>query len=201
MKSTDETQQDHSQHVAEKLSETVEITQEEHRSALLTEYEMCELHTWKWDNATWQTAAIFLSAAIAGFIVVIQFPDTSHLKFLIVSIIGVSAILALLAWLAMIQRWDAYKRVVHFRLREIEQDLGLWHNRYLKHLAINKKLVRGRSVLVGSEDDKARLQRLEQAFPDYPGTAVISFIKLTTLGLILGWVGVIIIEFIFTFVR
>ena len=66
MKSTDETQQDHSQHVAEKLSETVEITQEEHRNALLTEYEMCELHTWKWDNATWQTAAIFLSAAIAS---------------------------------------------------------------------------------------------------------------------------------------
>ena len=107
----------------------------------------------------------------------------------------------LLAWLAMIQRWDAYKRVVHFRLREIEQDLGLWHNRYLEHLSVNKKIVKCRDLSVTSEDDRARLQRLEQAFPDYPGTAVISFIKLTTLGLILGWVGVIIIEFIFTFVQ
>ncbi len=200
MKSTDEIQQGHSQNLAQKVSETTEMTQE-HQNALLTEYEMCQQHALKWDNATWQTAAIFLSAAIAGFIVVIQISDTSPLKFLIVSIIGLSAILVLFAWLGMIQRWDAFKRVVHFRLREIEQDLGLWHNRYLEHLAIKSKLVKGQSVSVISEDDKARLQRLEQVFPEYPSTTVMSLIKLTTLGLVIGWAGLIILEFIFTFVR
>jgi hypothetical protein len=197
MKSTNETQQDSTQKSMQEASEVVEITQE-HREALLTEYEIAHHYVWKWDNATWQSAAIFLSASLAGFVIIAQPSGYSYTKFLVVCITGISAILVLAGWLGMIQRWEGYKRVLFFRLREIEQDLGLWENRYLEHL-YNRRTLKGQGLSVMSEDDKARLQRLEQACPEFIGIKVTSLIHMTAIGIIVGWISVLIFEGIFTF--
>ena len=76
MKSIDETQQNNSQNSKRAFPGTAEMIQA-YKNALLTEYEIAQQNVWKWDNATWQTAAIFLSASLAGFLVVTQVPDSS----------------------------------------------------------------------------------------------------------------------------
>lgn len=199
MKTTDGNQENNSQHSKQTFIGTIETTPE-HQSALLAEYEIAQQNVWKWDNATWQTAAIFLSASLAGFIVITQTPDSSPYKPAIVFILGLSSILVLLGWFAIIQRWDASKRVLFFRLREIEQELGLWKNRYLEHLTLIK-ILKSQGLKILSDDDKERLQRLEQAFPKYPGISVNSLIKIIVTGIIIGWISLIIFEIIFIFVR
>jgi hypothetical protein len=197
MKSMEKTQQDSTQNSMKKISEVVEITQE-HREALLTEYEMAHHYVWKWDSATWQSAAIFLSASLAGFVIIAQTSGYSYTKFLVVCITGISAILVLVGWLGMIKRWEGYKRVLFFRLREIEQDLELWENRYLEHL-YNRITLKGQGLTIMSESDKARLQRLEQACPEFVGIKISSLIHITAIGIIVGWFGLLILEGIFTF--
>lgn len=199
MKPIDGDQENNSQHSKQAFIRTIETTPE-HQSALLAEYEIAQQNVWKWDNATWQTAAIFLSASLAGFIVVTQTPDSSPYKPVIVFILGLSSILVLLGWFAIIQRWDASKRVVFFRLREIEQELGMWKNRYLEHLTLIK-ILKSPGLRVISDDDKGRLQRLEQAFPKYPGISVTLLIKIIVAGIIIGWTSLVIFEVIFLFVR
>ena len=198
MESVNKTQQTSFQHLEQILSNAVEMTPE-HQNALLTEYEVGQNHAWKWDNAIWQSAAIFLSASLAGFIVVTQIPDSSHYKLFLVIITAFSAILVLMGWFAMIQRWEAYKLVVFFRLREIEQELGLWKNRYLEHLRITK-ILHGQGLSVVSEDDRARLKRLDQEFSEYPGISVMSLMKMIVIGLIIGWASLLVFEIISTVV-
>ena len=198
MESINETQQDNFQNSEQVLFGAAGMTQE-HQNALLTEYEVAQNHAWKWDNAIWQSAAIFLSASLAGFIVVTQIPDSSRFKFFLVLIMGLSAVLVLIGWFAMVRRWETYKLVVFFRLREIEQDLGLWKNRYLEHLRITK-ILHGQGLSVISEDDRARLKRLEQEFPGYPGISVMSLTKMVVIGLIIGWASLLVFEIISTVV-
>src|SRR3989441_7460689 len=192
MKSMDETQQVSSQNLVQKPSEVAEMTQA-HQKALLTEYQLAHQYAWKWDNASWQSASIFLPTSLAGIVIIAQTSGYSYTKFLVVSITAISAILVLIGWLAMIRRWESYKRVTFFRLREIEQDLGLWENRYLEHLRIRRTL-KGQGLSVTSEEDKARLQRLEQACSDYVGIKIASLIHRMSIGIIVGWIGLLIFE-------
>lgn len=199
MKSSNEAQQNNSQNSLQDFFETIR-TKQEHQNALLTEYEIAQQNAWKWDNAIWQTAAIFLSASLAGFIVITQVSDASPYKPIIVFILGLSSIIVLLGWFAIIQRWDASKRVVFFRLREIEEDLGLWKNRYLEHLTLIK-ILNSQALPTTSDDDKARLHSLEQAFPKFPGISVLTLIKIIVAGIIIGWASLIIFEVVFIFFR
>ena len=62
-------------------------------------------------------------------------------------------IIILLGWLGMVQHWEQYKQVMYFRLKEIEQDLGLWKNRYFGYLNNQKKVIVP-NLLFLSESDK-----------------------------------------------
>src|SRR5207248_3131579 len=99
-----------------------------------------------------------------------------------------------------IQYWERYKRVMYYRMREIEQDLDLWKNRYFEHLHI-RKVMKGQGLSTSSENDKARLQRLEQAFPEFPGRTTNFLMRMTAVGLIIVWVGLLLLETVFTFAK
>lgn len=198
MRSKEEAQPENSQNLKQRDVNVVEMVQR-HQDALLVEYQVCQSNAWKWDSAIWQTAAIFFPASLAGFIIVAQIPDSNHFKLLLTLVTGMSAILILVGWYGMARRWEAYKLAVFYRLREIEQELGLWKNRYLEHLRI-KKIVGGQGLAAIVEDDKARFHKLEQEFPTYPGISVLTLIRLTVIGLVLGWVSLLIFEVVSTLV-
>lgn len=199
MVATNENQQNNTESSKQGLSETRNIPQEQ-QNALLTEYQVAQQNAWKWDSAIWQSAAIFISASLAGFVVITQIPGSTPFRSLIVFIVGLSVILALIGWFAMVQRWEAYKQVLFYRLREIEQELGLWKNRYLAHLTL-KKIEHGQGLLEVSENDKAKLQKLEQAFPGFPGISVISLLRLIVIGLCVGWIILMIVAVILPFIQ
>lgn len=181
--------------VQQQSSQIAEDTQE-HQSRLLVEYEVAHSKVAKWDNATWQSAAIFLSASLAGFVVVAQISDFSIYRTFLVCIIGLTAIFVLSGWFRLIQRWHRYKRITYYRIREIERELDLWQNRYILHLSLRTK---GRNLEVESEAEKERLRKLEKSIVGPLGTNPLLLIKLTVLLLILSWVATMFFTILATF--
>lgn len=181
----------------EAIFEETEMKAED-RNALLKEYEIGHQHAWKWDQATWQTAAIFLPASLAGLIVVAQISGFSPSKFPLVFIIAISSIVILFAWLRMIKHWNDCKYLMYFRLREIERDLGLWKNLYFASLNEKKEEVAPDLAFL-NEKKRARLEKLSQLFPQFSGRMNFSFIRMTTIGIIILWTVLLLYIFIFTF--
>lgn len=169
---------------------------QEHQNRLLVEYEVAHSKVAKWDTATWQSAAIFLSASLAGFVVVAQISNFSIYRTFLVCIIGLTAILVLSGWFRLIQRWHRYKRITYYRIREIEGELDFWQNRYILHLALR---TRGRNLEVTSEAEKERLRKLERSIMDPHGTNPLLLIKFTVLLLILSWIATIFYTILATF--
>lgn len=198
MKPRDEKHQHPSYDPMHQASRTKEITQE-YQNALLTEYSLAHNYVWKFDSAIWQTAAVFISAALAGFVLIAQNTNFTPSSCLTASVSGISAILVLLGWYGMVIRWESYKRILFFRLREIEQDLGLWENRYLEHI-YTSKVSKVKSLNIINENDKARFRRLEQGCPSIPGFPVTSLIKVAVIGFSIGWGSLILINLVFTFI-
>ena len=159
-----------------------------YKNALLVEYEVAHTKVAKWDNATWQSAAIFLSASLAGFIVTAQISNFSAYRTFLVCIIGLTAIFALLGWFSLVQRWHGYKRITYYRIREIEEELNFWQNRYIQHLSQKTK---GRSLEVTIDTEQERLRKLEKSIVNPLGANPLLLIKFTVILLILSWAATI----------
>ena len=183
------------QQISQIAEDTAEGTQE-HQDRLLVEYEVAHSKVAKWDNATWQSAAIFLSASLAGFVVVAQISNFSIYRTFLVCIIGLTAIFVLSGWYRLIQRWHRYKRITYYRIREIEGELDFWQNRYIQHLALRTT---GRNLEVTSEAEKERLRKLERSVVGPLGTNPLLLIKVTILLLILSWIATIVYTTLATF--
>jgi hypothetical protein len=167
-------------------------------SALLTEYEVAHEHANKFDNAIWNTASVFLPISLAGLVFIPQAGSFSIPRFFTVAAIGLGSIIILSGWIGMVNRWDAYKRVVFVRLREIEKELGFWHNRYLQHMYVTR-ILKDKEIEVGAEKDKSRFQELDTSFTKFPGVSTATLLKRVAGGLIITWISLMVVEFVFTF--
>jgi hypothetical protein len=167
-------------------------------SALLAEYQAAHEHAHKFDNAIWQTASVFIPVSLAGLIFIPQAGAYSPSRFFTIVAIALGSIIMLSGWVAMIYRWDAYKRVVFIRLREIEKELGLWHNRYLQHMYVTR-IQMTTDVEIQTEEEKLRFEKLDSAFTRFPGISSSVLLRRVAIGIMCTWIALVIVEFMFTF--
>jgi hypothetical protein len=78
--------------------------------------------------------------------------------------------------------------------------LGLWKNRYLEFLLL-RKIPDDRWLVVTSEEEKAKLQYLEQVVGKFSVIKPALLIQFTAIGLILGWLSVLAYEIIPLFIH
>jgi len=96
------------------------------------------------------------------------------------------------------RRWYVYQRVAFYRMREIEEQLGLWHYRYG---ALIRKSPRKRQLALEQMNgvEKSRYEKVSQQAGNVPRIGLRRTTALITVVFIIGWVGLIIREIMLAF--
>ena len=103
---------------------------------LLKEYELCLSDAGDLEKYVWTTASVLVPASIAGFAYLGNNISTNSKFIEYFFPIGVSilSIVFIWYWLTMVRRWYSLQRLWYFRASEIEQQLGMYKERYVSAL-------------------------------------------------------------------
>lgn len=113
-------------------------TPSEKQQALLKEYELAQNKTLELEKTIWQAFGVMgVGSAVAPFVV------GSLIKYnvapIIIFIIGGLVWYASRVWCGIARRWWSIQHVTYIRMRHIEEDLGLYQNRYITYVDAYKK--------------------------------------------------------------
>lgn len=84
------------------------------------------------DARIWQGASILLVFSVGGISLLGWNPPISTGDFIIAACSGVFSILVLIVWWFIFHRWIHFQRIFAYRAREIEANLDLRTNRYIR---------------------------------------------------------------------
>lgn len=101
---------------------------------LLTEYEVCLNDVSQLDSDIWQSSYIFLGISIVGFTILLQAQAHNWAEIavhVIVSAVGISLVII---WMKLCSGWLRLIHVNLYRMREIEEELGMWRERLIYYL-------------------------------------------------------------------
>lgn len=176
--------------------EIKEITTSE--AALLAEYEVCQQHTNSAAAISWQAIGIILAAALGGLILVLLTFKPTLANSILISIIGVLAILLLVCTLSIFRREAFFRRASRRRMREIETVLGLRSKLYINVLGNWPKRANNEYWNALPKEEQDKLQNIyiarDKGAPRLTTSLAISVIFCATVvawSLLLIWVWVI----------
>lgn len=161
---------------------------------LLKEYEIGQNHAWKFDTSIWQTAAVFIPTSLAGFVFVAQTNEFTLSRFITVCLLGLGSVSILVGWINLVDRWEKYKRIIFIRLRDIEEQLDLWHNRNLQYVNTNSNQDQ---LKVFSKNRK--IDELNKAKTNVSNVSALRVMKTIATFISIGWILLIFVECMFTF--
>jgi hypothetical protein len=170
----------------------------EHQTALLQEYNSCDVQISRIDTLIWQTASVVFPITLAGFGYFGL--SSTHIaeQFLIACAIGLGSIALLITWCVLSHQWYGYQAIAFYRMREIETELGLWHYRYSFFMRQPKKERTPLSMKMGKEE-QTRFQDLERKIGGFPRIGLRVAVRTITIIFFLGWIGVLAREYLLTF--
>ncbi len=168
------------------------------QNALLEEYRTCSGQVTRLDNLIWQTASILFPITLAGFAFFGSSSKHTAEQFsvIVATAIGSSALLA--TWYLLSIRWAVYERVAFYRMREIEDELGLLHHHYSSFVRMSSKK-RRLALKQMKNDERARFEKMGNDVGNVPLIGLRRTTTIITFIFIIGWIVLIIREFILTF--
>jgi len=168
------------------------------QDALLQEYKICSEQVARLDNLIWQTASIIFPITLAGFAFFGSSVRHTIEQFFVIVATAVGSIALLTAWYLLSRRWYVYQRVGFYRMREIEEQLGLWHYRYT---SLIRKYGRKRKLALEQmkSTEKGRYQKVSDQAGNVPIIGLRRTTAVITIVFIIGWIGLIIREILLTF--
>jgi hypothetical protein len=104
------------------------------RAELLREYELCQNNAHNLESRIWQTGTAIGIGSIGFLIVVANHRTTEQPPWQVAAIIGILIFLMSLMWWYMARRWWSIQHAFFMRMRHIEEELGLYHARYIQYL-------------------------------------------------------------------
>jgi hypothetical protein len=170
----------------------------ENHEALLTEYEICDEKAGRLDSLIWQTASVIFPITLAGFTYFGLLPTHTPENVPIVLIVGIGSITLLMTWYLLSRAWYSYQSLAFYRMREIENELGLWHYRYSGFV---RKSNDEQETMLGkvTDEDKNRLQKMKSQVDSFTRVGLHITTQAITAIFILGWLILIIREFVLAF--
>lgn len=151
---------------------------------LLKEYELCQKAGHHFENNIWQSIAVFTTLSIAGISFLAQLNAQSS-RVLILKI-GVACIfiIILALWKGMMARWNSMQFTEYYRMTEIEEELNMWRERYLKYMS--RASIGSNQALEDEEPQYINLRR--KLGRGYVGPRVRESINLVAWLLLISWV-------------
>jgi len=171
---------------------------------LLKEYEVCQQHNDSIGSQVWTSTSIFMSINVAVLggvaygIITKGIPLEENTKWLVLAL-GLGIISIFTFWMRWLNRMQFLTSINYERMREIEDELGMWKNWMARGLDDWDKL---------SDDKKKKLTDLHtryprgipwwnNRFPAYRPPRGFEGLKWTARIVMIMWVSFIVIAFIF----
>ena len=103
---------------------------------LLKEYELCTSDANHLEEVIWTTAGVLFTASLAGVGVLGgTIPDNpTPYDYLLRVGISLVSIIFLWCWKTIASRWYSIQRMMYYRIIEIEEELGMYKERYVSYL-------------------------------------------------------------------
>jgi len=169
-----------------------------HQDALLEEYRSCGEQVTRLDTLIWQTASIIFPITLAGFALFGLSSSHTPERFFVIVATAVGSITLLITWYLLSYRWYVYEHVAFYRMREIEDELGLWHRRYTFFVRVSPRKQR-LALRHMSDDEKSRFQKLSSQVGNVPFIGLRATMTIITTIFVIGWIALIAREYILTF--
>lgn len=122
-------------------------------NVLLTEYEACMMDASQLDSDIWQSGSLIMALSIVSISLLLQTRSKTWVDFLTCVLAAVFGIVILAIWRRLFQGWLYLISVNFYRMREIEDQLGMWRERYIAYV----EGTRGSRV---SSEERARFAKL-----------------------------------------
>jgi len=167
-------------------------------SFLMEEYKSCDDLMKHIDKMIWQLASVVFPIALAG--ITLFGLNTTHTieRFVAIVVIALGSMILIMIWYLLSRQWAGYQNLTFYRMREIEQELGLWHYRYA--IFIKKPVEARRKIIEQSAlNEKDRFKRLDDFYGRFPHFGFGKAKRLITTVFMLGWIAVILRECVLTY--
>lgn len=167
-------------------SDNSSISPDERRT-LEVEYGIA-FEAFKMENSqTWQTFQIVTTLALASLAFIGQLKSNGKITWTVSLAVGIAMISILVGWLALAKRWWAFAGQELYRMREIEEYLGMYLFREGDWL---RKPLNDSAIQNLNPEIRTQYKKLHKAFPKFPKyrwrQQVIS--SIIVIALILVWV-------------
>ena len=129
------------------------------RQAWLTEYQVCQQDSNSTSSTSWTVVGIFFgfTTAVLAFISISPLNGNPLVNPIVVTLIGVVAIIIVTILEKWIKRASTLVNINHFRMREIEQKLGM-----LKNLTVHWLDLRKNNKTDKQEEPKSQKDRMDK---------------------------------------
>ncbi len=164
---------------------------------LRTEFTQCAEDSRTVVHAVWQVVYIFLSATVVALALVtaqlIERPLENHEWSTFLLLLPVAFAGGALGLAAILINWRQgwLQEVTYARIREIEQDLGMWKNRYMQLLDDWPGRCESADWDALPREKRESLNRLHGDRPNLRGRIVIRLVALMT---VVGWLALVLAE-------
>lgn len=166
------------------------------QNVLLKEYEVCQQHINTLGTQNWQSASIFLlvNALILAFVFSMKTHDRD--SFMLVLITGVMVSLIFYLWRSWIKRQQFVQVMAYQRMREIEQELGLWKNWYVCIFdKLQSKELEESRLNSFSKENSSRIRQLRDYYKcEYAKAAGYTGLKWIAIIIMVSWLFLILRE-------
>ena len=167
------------------------------QNVLLKEYEVCQQHINAIGTQSWQSVSIFflVNAIVLGFVLSMQ--EHNNGSFVTVLVIGVAMSCIFWFWKLWVRRQQFVQLGKYVRMREIEEELGLWTNWYIWICEnLNNNLINQMEYDSLPSEKREKIDELKKR---YVKPAGYSGLQNMALIIIASWLFIIIREAILAF--
>ena len=169
------------------------------KEILLQEYTLCDEHIGRLDSLVWQTASLVYPISLAGFAYFgtasAHTPDT----FFTLLAVAIGSITLLVIWYMLSRLWFRFQSIAFYRMVEIEDEIqGMWRSHYSSFMGRSKK-IREKTLEVMEEGERSRYQKLDKRIGSFRGVGLRPAAAYVTSIFVLGWLAIIVREYVLTF--
>ena len=171
----------------------------ENTDTLLKEYGFCDAQIGRLDALIWQTASLIYPISLAGFAYFGTSATHTPDRFFSLLAVATGSITLLVIWYLLSRLWFRFQSIAFYRMVEIEDEIGvMWRFRYSSYLGIPNRQ-RKKSLDQISDEQQSRFKTLESQIGDFRGVGLRPAAAYVTLIFIIGWLAIIIREYVLTF--
>lgn len=163
------------------------------RAILLAEYQACLTDVSQLDSDIWQSGSIFMGVSVLGISVLLQQRAQTWADFFVFLGTALLGTAVISIWRKLFSGWTRIMYINFYRMRELEEKLGMWRERYIQTLDETLGLPRALDM------DNPRIVAIRKHLP-HPGiggpVGLFRIMRWLVYLIVCGWGALVLVQLI-----